>query len=413
MAGVSFGGTTRGEARTSMNVCIFRVGWQPFIEEPLRNLAAVLGERGAQVTIVKSLARADLGMAEEAHPTAKTIFIGLFFKRVAQWRGLTLIARVLGWMEYVVRCVRLGLREKADVYIAIDIDAFPAAWICARLRRTKCVLYAYELYADRPGISPRAFWRWLERVLTPWADLVVACEANRARVMQERSGLATLPMVLPNVPRRGAAPPRSQRIPELLAQRGIHDARIAYYHGWINHGRCADSFVEVMPRLPKNAVLFFVGPGEPEFKAALQRRAEELGVGDRVIVHGLVPSSELLEWTASAHVGLQVQRNAGLNSYYCAPIKIFQYFAAGLPVLAPNFPGMVDLVETQHLGLCADPESLDDIARGLEKLLFDDAFRAACAAKALRMAAEVYCYEVQAAALIETLLRFARERAGL
>ena len=144
-----------------MNVCIFRVGWQPFIEEPLRNLGEVLQERGAQVTIVKSLARADLGMQEEAHPTAKTIFIGLFFKRLAKLRGLTLVARVLGWVEYVLRCVRIGLREQADVYIAIDIDAFPAAWICASLRGTKCVLYAYELYADRPGISPRPFWLWL------------------------------------------------------------------------------------------------------------------------------------------------------------------------------------------------------------------------------------------------------------
>ena len=73
---------------------------------------------------------------------------------------------------------------------------------------------------------------------------------------------------------------------------------------------------------------------------------------------------------------------------------------------------MIDIVEKQGLGLCADPESLDDIATGLERLLFDDAFRNTCAANALRMAEITYCYEVQAAALIETVLRFARERAG-
>jgi hypothetical protein len=252
-----------------MKACVFRVGWQPFIELPLWNLAEVLVERGNEVTIVKSLARADLGMKEEGHPSAKCIFVGLFFKRVAKIRGLTLVARILGWVEYVVRCARLGLEERADVYIAIDVDAFPAAWICARLRGKKCVLYAYELYADRPGIAPKRFWLWLEKTLTRHADLVVACEANRARIMLERSGLKQMPMVLQNVPRRSEAPPKSTRIPDLLAARGIQNARIAYYHGWINSGRCADSFVEAMAGLPDNAVLFFIGPRE----AALSPRS--------------------------------------------------------------------------------------------------------------------------------------------
>ena len=390
-----------------MKVCVFRVGWQPFIEVPLWNLAETLANRGTEVTIVKSLARADLGMPEEAHPHAKTIFIGLFFKRVAKIRGLTMIARLLGWMEYVLRCVAIGLRERADLYIAIDVDAFPAAWLCARLRGKRCVLYAYELYADRPGIAPRAFWAWLERTLTRRADLVVACEPNRARLMQERSRLATTPTVLQNVPMRGTLPTRSDRIAALFRARGIADPRIAYYHGWINRGRCADSFIEALPQLPEQCVLFFVGPGEAEFKAQLQRRAEELGVAQRVIFHGMVPSEELLDWTASAHVGLQVQRNHGLNSYFCAPIKVFQYFAAGLPVLAPNFPGMLDLVERQGLGLCVDPESVDAIAEGMRRLLLDDTLREACAEKALRLSQDRYCYEVEAGPFMEQLLALA------
>lgn len=386
-----------------MKACVFRVGWQPFIELPLWNLAEVLAERGNEVTIIKSLARADLGLKEEAHPAAKCIFVALFFKRIAKIPGLTLVARILGWVEFVLRCAWLGLRERADVYIAIDVDAFPAAWICARLRGKKCVLYAYELYADRPGISPRFFWLWLEKTLTRHADLVVACEENRARIMVERSGLSVTPTTLLNVPRRTDAPPKSTRIPDLLAERGITNARVAYYHGWINSGRCADSFVEAMVGLPENVVLFFIGPREAAFEAALAARAKALGISERVIVHGMVPSDELLEWTASAHVGLQVQRNIGLNSYYCAPIKLHQYFAAGLPVLAPNFPGMRDIVEKNQLGLCVDPESVEDIREGMRKLLLDDAFREKCAANALRLSHERYCYEVQAQGFIETL----------
>jgi len=386
-----------------VKVCVFRVGWQPFIETPLWNLIDALRDEGADVSVVKSLARADLGLAEEAHPRAKCVFVGLFFKRLTKVRGLTTLARIFGWLEYVLRCTWLGLREKADVYVAIDVDAFPAAWLTARMRGKKCVFYAYELYADRPGFSPRRFWLWLENTLMPWADLVVACEPNRARIMQERAGLRQTPMVVRNVPKRGSAPAASTRIQDLFAERGITNPRIAYYHGWTNRGRCADSFIEALAQLPENVVLFFVGPCEDEFRAEMLARAEVLGVSKRVIFRGVVPSAELQEYTASAHLGLQVQRNAGLNSYYCAPIKIYQYFMAGLPVLAPRFPGMIDLVEKEGLGLCADPESVEDIAAGMRRLLLDDEFRAACADRARQRAQERYCYEIEGKPLVEAI----------
>ncbi|NJL72924.1 MAG: glycosyltransferase family 4 protein [Candidatus Competibacteraceae bacterium] len=54
-----------------------------------------------------------------------------------------------------------------------------------------------------------------------------------------------------------------------------------------------------------------------------------------------------------------------MNHRFCAPIKLFQYLMAGLPVIASNFPGMIDVVERNEVGICVDPENVDEIAAGI------------------------------------------------
>ena len=69
---------------------------------------------------------------------------------------------------------------------------------------------------------------------------------------------------------------------------------------------------------------------------------------------------------------------------------------------------LIDIVEKQRTGLCVDPENVDAIAEGMRRLLFDDAFRAECAANALRLANEKYCYEVEGQPFVDRLISFAK-----
>ncbi len=387
-------------------VCILRVGWQPFIDEPLKNLIGGLAGRGIEVTLLKSRSRADLGLPEETHPKAACQIFPIFMKRFSKMPLLRPLILFLGWFEFLARCVARGMRARPGAVVAIDIDSLPAGWLAARLTGAALVYYSYELYTDRPGVPAKRFWDLLERIFIHRADFIVACEPNRARVLEERYGLRTRPMAVLNVPPRSEAPRRGDRIQRYLRERGAPFSKVLYFHGWINRTRCADRFIEALRAVRPDAGLFFVGPIEAAYKSELLALAQRCGVADRVVFAGVVPGEELMEFPASADIGLQTQLNVGLNSYYCAPIKLFQYFASGLPVVGSNFPGMIEIIEKNGAGLCVDPESEEAIAAAINRLLDDDSLRREMSANALRIAREKYCYEVEGKPLLDVIEGF-------
>ncbi len=385
-------------------LCVVRFGWQPFIMSPVYHLVDALHAEGVATTIVKGRARLQPGQQEEPHPRADMRYMGLALRRLTHLPVVGPVFQLLAWLEFVARAAWRAWRVPAGCYCAVDVDTLPAAWLAARLRGKPLIFYSYELYADRDWVPLKWFWRGVERWFIHRADLVVACEPNRAERLQTQFGLRERPLVVHNVSPRLETVPARGRIQEILAARGIQATCVFYYHGWIQRARCADAFIEALAGVPEGAVLFFVGQCEPALQAALEARVAALGLGQRVIFHGTVHTDDLLPLAASADVGLQAQRNIGLNAYYCAPIKLFQYFAVGLPVIASDFPGMRTIVAEHEAGLCVDPESVAAIRTAMCTLAADPALRARLGANARRTALERFHYAHEARPLLNFIL---------
>ncbi len=54
------------------------------------------------------------------------------------------------------------------------------------------------------------------------------------------------------------------------------------------------------------------------------------------------------------------------NYITALPIKLFEYMAAGLPVVASNFPLLREIVEENKCGVCVDPLNPEEIAGAIE-----------------------------------------------
>ncbi|MBD9400645.1 glycosyltransferase family 4 protein [Comamonas sp. CMM02] len=86
---------------------------------------------------------------------------------------------------------------------------------------------------------------------------------------------------------------------------------------------------------------------------------------------------DALGWLDRAGVQAVLQRSkAGLvtlhpviNYLDALPVKMFEYMAAGLPVIASNFPLWRGIVEENGCGLCVDPLSPAAIAQAIDYLL--------------------------------------------
>jgi glycosyltransferase involved in cell wall biosynthesis len=101
-----------------------------------------------------------------------------------------------------------------------------------------------------------------------------------------------------------------------------------------------------------NARLLLVGGSDrPEDHVRLEERAQELGVGDRVEITGLLPRHKALERIQEVDIALSpFFPTAILQS--TSPTKLVEYMALGLPVVANRHPEQRIVLRESRGGVC-------------------------------------------------------------
>jgi glycosyltransferase involved in cell wall biosynthesis len=378
-------------------ICVFRMGFLWHLLPPLPEFLRGLSARGCEVTLIKSYPR-NRSMPEELLPEIRNSMMELHARKLPKSRFL----EPLVFLEFTLKCVWRGIFARPDVIIAVDIDSLLAGYIASRLTGSRLVYYSLELYTERPNITGKRFWLALEKLLIGKPDLLVTCEPNRGRVMVEKYGAPETPLCVLNVPAFRERV-RTTVLRDYLSAKGVSFNRVVLYQGGIGPTRCVEEIIQASALLPEGVVTAFVGRMSPSYnfdEGVRRHRAE-----GKAFYYGCVETlDDLREVTQSADLGLQLQFNLGLNAFYCAPGKMFQYLMAGLPVVASNFPGMLEIVEGDDVGLCVNPESPKEIAEAITQILSDEAVYERMSKNALKAAKEKYCFEVEGAKLLDAVV---------
>ena len=113
------------------------------------------------------------------------------------------------------------------------------------------------------------------------------------------------------------------------------------------------------------------GPGGDAILAEMHRQVAPVNLE----TPGWLDRDAVAELLGSAAVGLAVFQP--LDNYTRAyPTKLFEYMAAGIPVVASDFPMYRDVIVDNDAGILVDPTDASAVARAIEELL-DDPARAA------------------------------------
>jgi glycosyltransferase involved in cell wall biosynthesis len=201
----------------------------------------------------------------------------------------------------------------------------------------------------------------IEAHLLQQADLVVAVSNPLADIVRRVRGRARPTIVVPN----------GCDLPDQVAQvasAGPVMAFVGHPKPW--HG--ADRLPEVVGGLldrGHDARLLVVGGGrgvEPLLAAAAA-----VGVQDRITVTGEVAHGDVSSFLATAAVGLAPYPRQ--EPFYFSPIKVVEYMAAGLPVVATEQGDIGALVE--HAGITVPPDDLDAFTDAIHELFTDPGLR--------------------------------------
>lgn len=87
----------------------------------------------------------------------------------------------------------------------------------------------------------------------------------------------------------------------------------------------------------------------------------------KVTDHGWLDRNEVSALMAKSSVGL-VTLHPIINYQDALPVKMFEYMAAGIPVLATNIPYWKEIIESNKCGLVVDPFNSEDFANKLSYL---------------------------------------------
>jgi glycosyltransferase involved in cell wall biosynthesis len=153
--------------------------------------------------------------------------------------------------------------------------------------------------------------------------------------------------------------------------RGPHPPTLIYV-GYLGEAWGVDLVLRALPiikwSLP-DARLIIVGYGEQS--AELEALTRQLGLQDAVTFYGKKPYGELAEYLSRADMGVAIYRAREFLKY-SSPLKIREYLAAGLPVIASAEGESREIIERSRGGELVEA-SPDAIAKVATKILSDRA----------------------------------------
>ena len=298
------------------------------------------------------------------------------------------------WRLASVRALALS----ADVYHAHDLDALWPAVRAARRLKVPLIYDSHELFARQSSLVDRAtvrkFWEWWEQRLLRRVDRVMTVSDTIAEDLRQRYGLAKTPAVIRNLP-PWREPVRDRRLRRALGLLDDHEPLALYQGGFLTDNGLSEVIDAMRGVTVGRLVLLGGGPTEP----ALRAQVAAAGLTDRVRFLPKVPFPELHEWTCGADVGICVIKPTGDSFTWSLPNKLFEYFIAGLPVLAGDTPQIRQVIEATGAGALTNPSDPAAISMALRSL-FDDGGLRIRMGSAAREAARLYCWEQEAPRLL-------------
>jgi glycosyltransferase involved in cell wall biosynthesis len=290
--------------------------------------------------------------------------------------------------------VSIGVKEGADAfYRQLITDGFSAAHISLpgklnpriilklrnmlRLEETD-ILHTHGFKADVLGyMATRGTPVKLVSTIHGWsADeslLIRTYEALSRAFLKHFDYVYPLsPALLQNLQQQGFKPHRLRLILNSVDLSGLDfkfnprkpmDPLLVLFVGRIYRPKGVFDLVKAfsLAQLPVASHLHIVGDGEDADELEIFIR--ELGISNKVTLEGT--SSSVNEYLADCHILVLPSYAEGI------PRVVMEAFAAGVPVIGSDIPGIRQLVEDRVTGLLAPTGNIEGIARAIERLCND------------------------------------------
>ncbi len=233
------------------------------------------------------------------------------------------------------------------------------------LLKHRHVMQLMELIKDIPYFDELPCFKAHIDKYAKRAEMVIVPEYNRAHIQKAYWNLDSVPFVLPNTPNILDCE-RNKQIPNQEIQNKIYslkDKKIILYQGTFGYERVLDQFILATRLLGDGYAVVLMGSNTADLQELVKKYPE-------VIHIDFIPAPLHLTVTSHAHIGIlsyvntqKIKHFDPLNAIYCAPNKIFEYAAFGVPMISNDIPGLAVPFSKYNIGRCATELTAEEIKK--------------------------------------------------
>ena len=192
-------------------------------------------------------------------------------------------------------------------------------------------------------------------------------------------------------------------------EKGIMDARellnlpkhkkIVVYVGSLYENRGIGRIISLAKIFPN--LLFIVIGGHEEQRQYYYDLSQKANV-ENIIWKGFLQHSDVPPYLQAADVLLMLFTWEVPTISFCSPLKVFEYMAAGRPIVGEAFPTILEILDHNQTAFLANPDDFEDLVENL-KLAISDHGTSKMGKIARVTAFELYTWENRAKKIISSI----------
>lgn len=146
------------------------------------------------------------------------------------------------------------------------------------------------------------------------------------------------------------------------------DRKLIIYTGHLYGWKGAQTLADAAALLPADAQVVFIGGTAKEIEE-FQKKNNKI---KNIKIAGFKPHSQIPYYLKAADV--LVLPNSGqekISQFYTSPLKLFEYMASGVPIVASDLPSLREILNENN-SILVEPDNSAELAQGIGRVLMDE-----------------------------------------